>query len=183
MLIRSTCIYLCQLSPPQVNTGYLLNSFADGYTVPLGWFYPIWSVTDGIYNGPSPLSVSPYIEKIDHNASSLNAVRVWQNERRNFICYDLSGAAFTPTGIAGQGNTNLVELDDFTFEFPPVLNNVVGTQDIYNRSSGEKVELVRGLWSYNSLSLNYDCGRFIWSELENGYQGQNQRWRLCTYNI
>jgi len=130
-------------------------NFVDFDTSSFFRILPLWSVTDGVYLGPAPLAVSEFVEIVAFNASIDNAVRVWLQDESvpaYIVCYDLDGGTLLPTGAVGSGNTQLVELPDFTFDFPDFYENV---PEIINLETGETVQIVRGRWSYNKdVALN-----------------------------
>jgi len=130
---------------------------------------PFWSVTDGRYSGFAPLSASEFVEIVSVNAPTDNAVRIWfrdqpalsfPNDAPNpfpsySVCYDL------PTGTAGSGNTQLVDLPDFTIDSEEVVGSI---PEIINRATGETVDIVRGRWSYNNSIAGrvFSCEFQMW---------------------
>ena len=133
-----------EITPP-VNIGLVVLS--DGRNLDRHNSPPFWTVIDGRYHGPA--SISEYVEIVAFNASTENAVRSWFQDGSvpaYNVCYDLDGAPLIPTGIVASGNTQLVDLPDFTFDFPEVPESI---PEIINQETGDTVQFVRGRWSYN----------------------------------
>ena len=122
-----------------------------------------WGVSDGIYSGPMPLHLSPFVEQIAHNSNIINAVRIWDDRYGSFICFDVSGQPLLPTGSADIANTNLVDLEGFTFEFPKALPANIEIPELYSLKTGEKIELVRGVWNYSDIANHtVSCNALGW---------------------
>lgn len=161
----------------QYNTTFTHNPLPDQgveansafVELPTGTLYvgrriPFWSVVDGVYKGIAPLSNNKFVEIVAHNASQHNAVRVWYTDRSYLayhVCYNLDGAAFQPSGVAGGTNTALVDLGDFQFRFPAAYDSV---PEIINKETGQTVELVSGEWRYNQdiASRSFFCDHQVW---------------------
>lgn len=136
---------------PALNSTLIKENGVSTSTVwALGSKTRAWGVSDGVYSGPMPLSLSPFVETIAHNSNEINAVRIWDERFGSFICFDASGDAFLPSGSAGTGNTDLVSPVNFTFEFPS--STPASIPELYSLSTGEKVELVRGVWNYSDIA-------------------------------
>lgn len=140
-------------STPSINNALV---FRDGLQSNRPWglfdLSRAWGVSDGIYSGPMPLHLSPFVEEIAYKSDSINAVRVWNDRFGSFICFDASGQPLLPTGFAGTGNTNLVDPEDITFEFPEAPSAGTVIPELYSLSTGEKIELVRGVWNYSDIA-------------------------------
>ena len=143
--------------------------FPEDYNPFVATSYPLWTVADGIYDGVAYLAVDKHIELVTRNATTPDAVRIWNQDDRYFECFGVNGSPLVPTGSPLLGNTNLVELTDFSFEFPPPLSEEEEYPQITNRETGEVIVPVRGLWSYNRVAGNYVCGRSGWSEEQQSY--------------
>jgi len=141
---------------PEVVGGYMPASLQSTY--------PVWTVTDGVYEGITVLSSSRFVELIARDSAEVNSVRLWQDDARSYFdCFDTGSEQLVPTGSPGQGNTNLIELEDFTFEFPRALGGDEDYPVFVNQETGENVELARGLWSYNSLAGSKICSFRLWN--------------------
>jgi len=132
---------------------------------------PYWSVVDGVYGGPAALSRSEFVEIVAFNASTENAVRVWysvDSVPAYSVCYDLDGTPLLPTGTTGSGNTQLVDLDEFTFDFPDASESV---PEIINLETGEAVQFIRGRWSYNKDvgGREFTCETMEWNSESQSY--------------
>jgi len=137
---------------PSINSALIYDNGESANRV---WIYDhprAWTVDDGVYDGPMPLRLSEYVEEIAYNSTEINAVRVWHENFGSFICFDANGEPFLPSGSAGTGNTNLVDLPTFSFEFPKPPAPGTEIPEIYSLSTGEKVELVRGIWNYADIA-------------------------------
>lgn len=141
---------------------------------------PFWSVIDGNYTGPAPLAESRFVEFVAVNSSTDNAVRVWFPPRlgRNIpdqplpsysVCYDLDGTSLLPSGTVDSGNTQLVDLDEFTLDFPDAYES---TPEIINLETGETVQYLRGRWSYNKNIAGsiISCAGYAWRGASGSYE-------------
>ncbi len=132
---------------------------------------PFWAVDDGVYLGPAPLTTSEFVEIVAFNASTDNAVRVWFEDASvpsYSVCYDLDGTTLLPTGTVGSGNTQLVDLPDFTFDFPEPYESI---PEITNLETGEPVQIARGRWTYNKdiAGSIIDCDRWNFRDQDQTY--------------
>ncbi len=131
-----------------------------------------WWVEDGLYTGMAPLN--GFVELVTYNAldsdTDTSAVRVWHmlqdTDPFYYVCYDLDGAPFEPTGSAETGNTELLPEQNFTFQLPRAGTPVTVAPEIVRRDTGELVELVRAEFDYNGdlKGKRLNCGPFKWDE-------------------
>jgi len=131
-----------------------------------------WYVSDGLYTGMAPLN--GFVELVTYNAvdsdTEISAVRVWHvledKDPFYFVCYDLDGAPFEPTGSAETGNTDLLPEQNFTFQLPRAGTPVTVAPEIVRRDTGELVELVRAEFDYNGdfKGRTLNCGPFRWDD-------------------
>jgi len=71
-----------------------------------------WSLDNGIYYGPSPLALSPWVQIVDYShvtgsppVNTPNAVRVWQTDTLFSHCHTTDpDAVIIPTGSVSQEN-------------------------------------------------------------------------------
>ena len=147
-----------------------------------------WYVSDGLYTGMAPLN--GFVELVTYNAADsdtdISAVRVWHvlqdTDPFYYVCYDLDGASFEPTGSAETGNTELLPEQNFTFQLPRAGTPVTVAPEIVRRDTGELVEFVRAEFDYNGdfkgRALN--CGPFRWDE-QRGYSPVSRGDGLGSY--
>ena len=131
-----------------------------------------WYVSDGLYTGMAPLN--GFVELVTYNAvdrdTDISAVRVWHvlpdTDPFYYVCYDLDGAPFEPTGSAETGNTELLPEQNFTFQLPRAGTPVTVAPEIVRRDTGELVELVRAEFDYNGdfKGRTLNCGPFRWDD-------------------
>lgn len=130
-----------------------------------------WFVSDGLYTGLAPLN--GFVELVTYAVDSdtgISAVRIWHvledTDPFYFVCYDLDGAPFEPTGSAETGNTELLLEQNFTFQLPRAGTPVTAAPEIVRRDTGELVELVRAEFDYNGDFKGkwLNCGPFRWDD-------------------
>lgn len=148
---------------PHIGTALgFIESKLDQYT-------PLWSVDDGVYNGPAPMARSHYVEIVDHNGGTENAIRIWGAGLSDYyLCYDPTGAAVIPTGAPGE----FTALPDdepqervVTMLERPVVENFQTPPPYTNLETGLEVQLIEPRWNYNAdLALRrITCNKYRWN--------------------
>lgn len=148
---------------------------------------PVWSMRDGIYQGPMPLDGQPWIQSVQRNGVDGAAVRIWDLDFISegfsafYLCYDLSGAPLAPSGSfneslpAGDGSFDVINATGPVYER--------GTDPIINRATGSAVMLESAYWNITAdwLGQALYCQRFEWSDSQQQYAWQNVQFDNVTY--
>lgn len=148
---------------PHIGTALgFIETKLDRYT-------PMWSVDNGVYNGPAPMARSHYVEIVDHNGGTENAIRVWGVGLTDYyLCYDPDGGVVRPTGAPGEFTaTPDAEPQErvVTMLQRPVVEFQQAPPPYTNLETGLEVQLVEPRWNYHAdLALRrISCNKYRWN--------------------
>jgi hypothetical protein len=150
---------------PDENAAVSLSVNDNRWQNGLDGILPLWTVNNGIYYGAMPLRRSPYVEVIDRNGGSANAVRVWNNGTSAdsyHDCYDVDGSALMPTGSVNAASEGLLSPDD---QLLVSLSASEGSdQETIDLETGSPVLFSNPLWRYNTqvAGRSFRCHRNEW---------------------
>ena len=158
--------YPLSSTPPHIGTAL---GFIEGKEPT---YIPLWSVDDGVYNGPAPMALSPYVEVVNFNGGSDNAIRIWDNGPVDYyLCYDTGGDAVVPTGSPGvfTESADADPAEQIVTMLPPSQESS-DPPPYTNLETGLEVQLVEPRWNYNAdLALRrISCNTYRWNGL--GYE-------------
>lgn len=135
----------------------------------LNRYTPMWSVDNGVYNGPAPMARSHYVEVVDHNGDTENAIRIWGAGLTDYyLCYDPDGGVIRPTGVP-EAFTAAPDAEPaervVTMLERPVVEFVTSPPPYTNLETGLEVELVDPRWNYQAdLALRrVTCNKYRWN--------------------
>lgn len=154
-----------------------------------GKYLPLWSVIDGVYDGPAPLGESRFVEIVAHRSDTRNAVRVWHNSE-SFrypdspgldsvraghaafsVCNDPTGTPMVPTGQPSVSPQLAEPIDDLIVTLAGLGDHTGETPVIVDRETGLTIEFSTGRWNYNQdIALRkISCATYWRIDSEGGY--------------
>jgi hypothetical protein len=152
--------------PAQVNSAFIGTEAIDR----AGAYLPLWSMTNGVYDGIAPLVASEFVELVAHLSDTINAVRVWHSTAQYHVCYDPDGEPMVPTGQPGVSPQLNEPVDDLIVTFGN-LGNHSDAPVLIDRETGLTIEFTTGRWNYNrDIALRrFGCASFRWDDTEGRY--------------
>lgn len=146
---------------------------------------PLWTVSDGVYEGYSPLAKSPYVEVIDFANQTDSAVRIWswhpvctsrdcnvQPNKSYHICHALDQRALVPTGVTGLDGTALESLENVVVTLGEPNTEAAA---IINRETGLPIEFITEPWNYNKAIAGREvyCTQHVFKADSGTYEPNN----------
>ena len=131
----------------------------------------VWTVRDGIYQGP--MLLSPWVQIVDRGGRSNNAIR-YRRGFGIFECYDPTGEPFVPTGFFDEvlpEPQQQAELPTITSTGVNDANGLSDVDPLINLQTGNEVVLPPITWDLfnDMIGREITCDRFTWDDSLQGY--------------